>query len=179
MILKKNRYWICFIVGFVLTFGLGACGGKKKTILCELDKVIGQHVQLPNDTVFRDGHTKILILVEDTGDCSPCSMGINEWYIYHLDMEYRGLRGDIIYILKEGIHLPLSVDTILEQYGLYKYYDYGDLTEQNDFLQECGYSTFLISSDNSVLLVGSPLDEPKLWNVYRKALDEQMKEKGR
>ncbi len=154
----------------MLIFILEACNNKKETIRSELDKVVGQYVWLPDDSVFHDGHAKILVLMEDTGLCSPCSMGINEWYVYNMDMEYRGLHSDIIYILKEDIYLPSSVDTLLKQYGLYKYNGYNELMEQNAFLQECDYSTFLLSTEDDVLLVGSPLDEPKLWNVYQKAL---------
>lgn len=170
MILKMNRYTMPFVAGGILTICLEACEAKKENILYDLERVVGQHIQLSNDSVFRDGLTKILVLVEDTGNCSPCTMGINEWYTYYLDLEHHGLCSDIIYVLRDSIHLPLSVDTLLEQYGLYKYYGYDELTKQNSFLQECGYSTFLVSSDNSVLLVGSPLDEPKLWNVYRETL---------
>lgn len=161
-----------FVVGFALTLGMSACKGKEETIHHELNNVIGQHVQLPSDSVFRNGRAKILVLVKDTGDCSPCSLGINEWYIYHMDMEDNGLQGDIIYVLRENVSLPHSVDTMLEEYGLYKCCGYEELMRQNLFLQKCDYFTFLLSSDDKVLLVGSPIAAPKLWSIYKKALGE-------
>lgn len=169
----RNKFITHFLTGMALTAILNACNNKKKDTLSKLNKVVGQHVQLSEDSILQNKRTKILILIEDTGNCSSCHMRINEWYIYNLDLKDRELQGDIIYILKRDMHLPLSVDTMLEQYGLYKSNSYENLIEQNPFLQENSYSTFLLSVENKIIVAGSPLDAPKLWSVYRKAIRKE------
>ena len=43
----------------------------------------------------------------------------------------------------------------------------------NPVFKQVHYSTFLISPKRKVVLIGSPLDSPKLWRVYRVALGEK------
>ena len=160
------------MVTLAMSFHFVACGNRKEaSVRQELDEIVGLQMLLSTDSVFRNGRNKVLVLLKDTGDCSPCSMGINEWYVYHLDMEENDLRGDIVYVMKENMHLPLSVDSLLDQYGLYGSYSYNEMMKRNPFLRECRYSTFLVSADGKIKLVGSPLDSPSLWNIYRKAME--------
>lgn len=74
-----------------------SCDGKKDKTLRELKDVSGCQVKFPDVPLFRGTKSKILVLVADTGECSPCSMGVNEWYVYRLDMEERHLDADIVF----------------------------------------------------------------------------------
>ena len=85
---------------------------------------------------------------------------------YHLD-------ADIVFVLPEGMRLPSAVDSLLLQYGLYRYYGYETFMKLNPVFKQVHYSTFLISPKRKVVLIGSPLDSPKLWRVYRVALGEK------
>ena len=140
-----------------------SCDGKKDKTLRELKDVSGCQVKFPDVPLFHGTKSKILVLVADTGECSPCSMGVNEWYVYRLDMEERHLDADIV----------SAVDSLLLQYGLYRYYGYETFMKLNPVFKQVHYSTFLISPKRKVVLIGSPLDSPKLWRVYRVALGEK------
>lgn len=71
------------------------------------------------------------------------------------------------------MRLPSAVDSLLLQYGLYRYYGYETFMKLNPVFKQVHYSTFLISPKRKVVLIGSPLDSPKLWRVYRVALGEK------
>lgn len=170
MTLMKSKYVLCLILVGVVSYCY-SCAHEKDKVACELDEIVGCQVQMPDDTLFQNGKAKILVLVEDTGDCSPCSMGINEWYVYRLDMEDRDLKADVVFVFPELMRLPLEVNAVLSQYGLCKFYGYEKFMEANPFLKQTTYSTFLVSPERKVEVAGSPLDFPKLWSVYRKALE--------
>ena len=108
-----------------------SCDGKKDKTLRELKDVSGCQVKFPDVPLFHGTKSKILVLVADTGECSPCSMGVNEWYVYRLDMEERHLDADIVFVLPEGMRLPSAVDSLLLQYGLYRYYGYETFMKLN------------------------------------------------
>ena len=160
----KSRFSAYLMVAMVVLF-FCSCDGKKDKTLRELKDVSGCQVKFPDVPLFRGTKSKILVLVADTGECSPCSMGVNEWYVYRLDMEERHLDADIVFVLPEGMRLPSA--------GLYRYYGYETFMKLNPVFKQVHYSTFLISPKRKVVLIGSPLDSPKLWRVYRVALGEK------
>lgn len=168
----KSRFSACLMVAIVALF-LCSCDSKKDRTLQELKDVSRWQIKFPDAPLFRSTKSKILVLVADTGECSPCSMGVNEWYVYRLDMEERHLDADIVFVLPEGMRLSPTVDTLLLQYGLDRYYGYETFMKLNPVFKQIHYSTFLISPEHKVVLVGSPLDSPKLWRVYRSALREK------
>lgn len=136
----------------------------------ELDNLINQNITFPNESIFSNGKSNVLILVKDTNDCSACSMHISDWYVYQLDLEDQNLDINIIYVLKENIRLPNEVDSLISVYGLHKYYGYEKLLEKNPCLKHTTYSTFLLSPENQIQIVGNPIEIPDLWNLYRKYL---------
>ena len=97
----KSRFSAYLMVAMVVLF-FCSCDGKKDKTLRELKDVSGCQVKFPDVPLFRGTKSKILVLVADTGECSPCSMGVNEWYVYRLDMEERHLDADIVFVLPEG-----------------------------------------------------------------------------
>lgn len=63
-----------------------SCNNKKSDI--------SEQIKSRNKTINLDGSiidtlqtSKILILVPDTGDCTPCTMQVYDWYIYKLDLK--------------------------------------------------------------------------------------------
>lgn len=101
-------------------------------------------------------------------------MHVNNWYIYSLDMEDRDLQPtSITFVLSKDIRLASSVDSMINLYGLHKPHTYEELIKLNPKLEEVQYSTFLLSPRNQILLVGDPIETPKMWNLYRKALQKK------
>ena len=74
----KSRFSAYLMVAMVVLF-FCSCDGKKDKTLRELKDVSGCQVKFPDVPLFRGTKSKILVLVADTGECSPCSMGVNEW----------------------------------------------------------------------------------------------------
>lgn len=169
MILKRSNYRFVYSL-FILIILSVSCNNGQRKVVQELEDLSTQQVCLPVDSLFGDSIDRILVLVEDTGECSACSLHVNEWYVYRLDMEDRSLQGHIIYVLKERNRLNQSVDSMITEYGLYCFYGYDELIELNPFLKDVPYRTFLIDSNGKILLSGSPVEIPKLWSLYRKAL---------
>lgn len=46
----------------------------------------------------------------------------------------------------------------------------GVFEKQNTFLQETNFNTFLLNQQNHIILVGSPLYNPKLWEIYKEQI---------
>ena len=73
-------------------------------------------------------------------------------------------------MLPKDIRLSSNVDSMINLYGLHKTHTYEELIKLNPILEKVKYSTFLLSPKNQIILVGDPIETPKMWNLYRKAL---------
>jgi hypothetical protein len=58
--------------------------------------------------------------------------------------------------------------------GLAVFYDKNtDFIRQNQLSSDPLYQTFLINPENKIVLVGNPVSNTALWNLYKKAMESQ------
>ena len=143
---------------------------SSKQALSNIKNIIGTSVVLPNDTVLDFEGMKILVLVEDTGECSICNLHIYDWYIYKLEIDKRNFQCEICYLLDDKkTRLSSDITSMLARYNINYSYTLDEFMSLNSELKDCGYDVFLLSSKNKVSLVGSPLENDKLWDLYKEA----------
>lgn len=76
-----------------------SCNNKKSDISEQIKSLRNKTINLDGSIIDTLQTSKILILVPDTGDCTPCTMQVYDWYIYKLDLKKHNINCDIIYIL--------------------------------------------------------------------------------
>lgn len=139
-----------------------------KQVPSDIKNIMGVSVVLPNDTAFVPENMKILILVEDSGECSICNLQVYDWYIYKLEIDKRKYKCDICYLLdNEKMSLSSDIISMLSIYKINYSYSLNEFMNSNPGLKESKYNVFLLSPENKISLVGNPVENDKLWNLYK------------
>ena len=143
-----------------------------------VDEWIGKKIVYPSTLLFTDckgdtvdylfdGKVKIVTYVDSVG-CTPCSLKFNEWIVFMNDVKrltkhdipllYAVLpreRGEIVQHCKSGSFChPLFIDMT------------DSLNLLNNFPKETVLRTFLVDEKDNVILVGSPLLNEKIKEMY-------------
>ena len=171
MISMKNKQIKRIVFASLIALCFFSCNSHEQEIKQKVKTLTNNNIKMPKDSILQKEQNKILVLIKDTGDCSACNMHVNNWYIYSLDMEDRDLQPtSITFVLPKDIRLSANVDSMISLYGLHKTHRYEELIKLSPILEKVKYSTFLLSPKNQIILVGDPIETPKMWNLYRKAL---------
>lgn len=149
-----------------------SCNNKKSDISEQIKSLRNETINLDGSVIDTLQTSKILILVPDTGDCTPCTMQVYDWYIYKLDLKRHNINCDIIYILNDSIKLNPNVNSIMHRYSLRQTKNLSLFYSKNKKLKNIPFTTFLIDKDNKIKLIGSPIDNERLWALYKQLLTE-------
>ena len=157
---------------FILTFLMSllylcSCNSKKSDISEQIKNLRNKTINLDGSIIDSLQTSKILILIPDTGDCTPCTMQVYDWYVYKLDLEKHNINCDIIYILNDSIKLDTNVNEMIHRYSLIQVKKLSLFYSKNEELRNTPFTTFLIDKDNKIKLIGSPIDNERLWNLYK------------
>ena len=73
--------------------------------------------------------------------------------------------------------LSSEIISMLSIYKINYSYSLNDFLNLNPVLKESKYNIFLLSSENKILLVGNPVENEKLWYLYKDCLKLYSKKK--
>jgi hypothetical protein len=120
---------------------------------------------------------KILLYVDSTG-CTSCKLQLLEWkeYINEADSLPAGKpaflfffnpkdRTELRFFLRrDDFDYPVFID------------ESNEIDRLNHFPKELQYQCFLLDRDNRVLALGNPVHNPKIWELYKKIINENRNE---
>ena len=117
---------------------------------------------------------KILVYVDSSG-CSPCKMELAAWSLRLEEIDTMHSRPVLLFM----IDTPnmREIDMGLRAQG-FEYSVFYDLEHQmgllNPNLTKTRFNTFLLDKENRVVLVGSPANNDKLWELYKQQIRKLM-----
>jgi hypothetical protein len=117
--------------------------------------------------VSDDKEYKILLYVDSTG-CTNCKTKFSVWKAY-IDKLYARVnflfyfhpktRKELLSLLEyEKFTYPIFID------------DADELSKLNRFPNNPMFQCFLLDKDNKVLAIGNPVNNPKIWELYRQII---------
>jgi len=114
---------------------------------------------------------KILLYVDSAG-CSECRLELFEWKLLmeEADSLFHGKLGFLLYFQ------PKNVRDVLYLFSgsQFKYPVFMDtkglINNENNFPQEMQYQCFLLGGDNKVLMLGNPVLNPRIWELYKELI---------
>ena len=109
---------------------------------------------------------KILLHVDSTG-CSPCKLGLYSWA--KLIESYKPYQDSVSFILVAHVLNPRKMEIICRenQFTYPIFYDIdGRMDKANIFPQDETFRCFLIDSNNKVLAIGNPTQNPDIKKLY-------------
>ena len=130
-------------------------------------KVQGRDTILPD---FQERKYKILNYI-DTSGCTECRMKLAEWQLLKQEIDSLGYDVDILFVAWVHNYDELEILQRANRCQLPFLYDpQGDMQKINQFPAEPAFQTFLLDSLNRVLLIGSPVENDKIWTLYQRSL---------
>lgn len=85
-------------------------------------------------------------------------------------MKKHNLKGDLIFVLRNDMHISSELESTIKLYGLKYYIGYQLFMQLNPRFGQTTYHTLLVGTDNKVKLAGSPIENPDLWKLYKEVL---------
>ena len=176
--LMLNRFKIVVFISFIIS-SCHSQHDKNKKVIREWQgreiitpqkieyKVFGKDALCPK---LLDKPFKILTYVDSIG-CSSCKMGLQQWKqlidsckIQHIDVSF-------LFIVHSSNFRYFTQELLIEDFDYPVIYDYENLFDKlNAFPKDPLFHTFLLNKENKVLLIGSPINNPNMWQLYKKTM---------
>lgn len=187
----KHKILILFLL--LSFFSVNSCKeNKRQAEKAEIAKIvtewIGKEILLPEDIpcyisgkdtlnilceelFYKD--YKILLYVDSTG-CSDCRLKLYEWkqLVEEADSLFQDRVGFLLYFQPKSIR---EIAFLFEQYR----FDYpvfidskGIINKTNNFPQTKEYQCFLLDNNNKVLIIGNPVLNVRIWELYKSYISE-------
>ena len=162
-----------------------SCNSRQKDIQVIINEWQGKDILLPQqiaykvlgrDTVCSDLWNKpykIFTYVDSIG-CSSCQMRLDHWKSIIDLFTIQQLDVAVIFVVHSSNYKLLDKDLIANDFNHPIIYDYYDKFNKINHFPPIPYRTFLLDKDNKVKLLGSPLDSPEIWELYKKVITQSI-----
>lgn len=110
---------------------------------------------------------KILIYIDSIG-CSSCKLQLNEWKIFMKQVDsLTNNHVKFLFILHPKEIREIKVQAKINKFNYPLYFDKNDeLNKLNKFPSDIAFHTFLLDRENKVILLGNPVSNPKIKELY-------------
>lgn len=164
-----------------------ACNNKKRRLTKLVKEWQGKEILFPENPELKlygrdtlcpelfSREYKILNYI-DTNGCTECRLKLFDWQM--LKEEADSLNLDVSLVFVAWVHNYKQLEDIqkLNRFDTPILYDRtGQADSLNHFPAVPGFQTFLLDKDNRVVLIGSPLNNETLWNLYKKTIQSNKK----
>ncbi|MDR2911258.1 MAG: hypothetical protein LBV47_07860 [Bacteroidales bacterium] len=122
-------------------------------------------------TDFWNRPYKILTYIDSVG-CSSCQMGLPYWQSLIEIVEHQQLDVAIVFVIHSSNYPLLSTELKAFEFNYPVVYDYDNSFDKLNHFPPAPYRTFLLDKDNKVQLIGSPIDTPQVWELYKKMITQ-------
>ena len=174
--MKLLSFYFC-LSGLII---LGACSNKEETIV---DQWLDKTVIIPEDLIYtRYGMDTIeystalsdytILMYVDTVGCTSCQLQLERWHDW-----IRYLKRDSPYNISFLFDFyPKDEEELLDLLQFYQFdvpvcIDRKDrLNSMNKFPMGNKYHTFLLDKENRIVLIGNPVNNEGIADLYRKIL---------
>lgn len=147
--------------------------GKEIIFSSDYKKFISSTEQLGVDTL--SSKYKILIYIDSIG-CSSCKLQLTEWksFIERID-SLTNKSVQFLFLLHPKDVREIKVIAKIKKFNYPLYFDKNDeINKLNKFPSNISFQTFLLDRNNKVLLLGNPISNPKIKELYiNKILDKK------
>ena len=177
--MNKNKLLIIFL----LFLFLSSCW--KSTPKEDIKKIVqeweGKEIIIPEGIKFRtlgrdtlcsdvwNKPHKIFTYVDSIG-CTSCNMGLHEWKAKILLCQQQQIDVEFIFAVYSSDFRRFEADILISMFDYPIIYDYHNDFEKLNHFPPVPYRTFLLDKDNKVQIIGSPINNPKMWELYKSVI---------
>lgn len=174
------------IIGFlVLTLSIFACACHTRTIPKDIEAFVNQTITFPDklqpvingrattNLNLLDAEIKLVVWMDSTG-CTSCALQhMDPWYDITNYIGQFGEKVKVIFILSPKYENRKSIDisTMLFRYPMYIDRDYNFPVLNPTLPKDRRLHVFLLNRKNQVILIGNPIGNEALWDLYKQQID--------
>lgn len=115
---------------------------------------------------------KILIYIDSLG-CSPCKMELAAWSLRLEEIDTMFPRPVLLFMIDTPNMREVDMGLRAQGFAYPVFYDVEHcMALLNPALKESRFNTFLLNRENKVVLIGSPANNDKLWDLYKQQIRE-------
>ena len=176
-----NRICLIFIL-FVLFFG--SCQiSRKENIQKIIQEWHGKEIFIPDDITFkslgRDTASsylwkkpyKIFTYIDSIG-CSSCNLNLSDWKKLIDLCRQQQIDVGFIFTVHSSDFEQFIDDLYFNDFNYPIIYDYHNSFDKLNQFPPTPYRTFLLDKDNKVQLIGSPINNPQIWELYKNLITQ-------
>lgn len=178
---KFSFFIICGL--FMLLFS--SCRDQdKKAISEKLDALYGKEIKFVHqdlytidrrDTIIHWTDTtdfKIVIFADSLG-CQPCNLRLGELGLKVRELKYINEKARFVVIVQNSDYREFEHNVEHDMPGFPFIYDTeGLFLKANELPLDNRFHAFLLDKDNKIVLVGNPVGNDKLWELYKRQIRE-------
>lgn len=163
----------------LIPFLIQSCQNSNKTSphRDSIIQFIGKEIYIPrdlNNKLSSEGY-KILIYVGKEG-CTECQLSLPQWK--HKIKELKQMNEKVQVFFVVNTIDSLEVKSLFEKENLeaFLYFDKKNMFfVMNKIPKENNLHTFLLDNTKRIVLMGSPINNEKMWNLYKEVFSEYSK----
>lgn len=168
MKISTIAFYLCLILC------LCSCGNSRKKDAVLLTELTRSELILPPAPTTNQ--PRILVYVGE-GECGVCSLRLPEWYTKINELRQTGIDSMQVLFVVEEREMPRMEAAVAESH-IARIREIVAIRPDSSRLflttnpipSDYRFHTFLLDKENRVVLVGSPIGNPKMWNLYKSTI---------
>ena len=135
-----------------------------------IDKPIIFPDELLSQDYFQNDFSKTILIYIDSTDCTECRLNVDEWglkirELREYNVEFKFIINPNNYKMAKAVFFREGLYNVIFEDVDYKF------KNLNNIPQDVIYNVFLLNEDKNVVLLGNPIDNPAMWELYKKQLE--------
>lgn len=172
------------LIAIAITLLLFSCSHKVDEKRAAVLSMEGMEIVIPDSLVFtvqgvsveitNDNHDYRILTYIDTKDCTPCKMRLSDWNQV-IDKYKRTDEVDVDFLMVVNAPSSHELDSVIKAENFRNpicFDSAGVFIRRNSIPDKFSYQTFLLDSDNNILLTGNPTVNPKIEDLYDEVIYE-------
>lgn len=178
---KFSFFWICGLFMFLIS----SCKDQdKKAISEQLDALYGKEIKFVHqdkyvvdsrDTLIHVAESpdfKIVIFADSLG-CQPCNLRLGELSLKVRELKHINKNARFVVIVQNSDYREFEHNVEHDMPGFPFIYDTGGLfLKTNKLPLDSRFHAFLLDKNDKIVLVGNPVGNDKLWELYKHQIRE-------
>jgi len=115
---------------------------------------------------------KIFTYIDSIG-CTSCQLGVLEWSALINTCRQQQIDVGFIFVVHSSDFKRFDSEIQFHEFDYPIIFDYKNQFHKINQFPHTPFRTFLLDKNNKVKLIGSPINNPQMWELYKKTITQQ------
>ena len=164
-----------------ISCGNSSLPSKNQQELSEIvNELMGKHIVFPkvmyNDRAI-DSLLKMdykLVVYTDSVGCTECHLSLGEWSVKIREMKVINKNLSFVFIVNNSSELVIRSLLNKNRFDYPVFIDHNNsFYKLNSLKKDHRFQVFLLDRENNILLIGDPIRNDAIWELYKKTLNDE------